>query len=151
MSQFFATRQGAAVLKHGIISRYAAPFAGMAGKWAPGKRVVLLDAYAGPGSYDDGSPGSPRLLAATADRLAAIRNVEGIYVEKDRGLVDRLRGALAGTDHRHTVVHGKIDAHLDAVLDHAPQHVEDERETSGSEGKPVPGDAGQDPEQYAGS
>ena len=58
---FFARKQAAAVLKHGILSRYPTIFASMAGSGEP--EVVLYDAYAGPGKYEDGSPGSPLLLS----------------------------------------------------------------------------------------
>lgn len=54
------------MLKHGIVSRYPTIFASMAGYGQD--EVVLYDAYAGPGRYEDGSPGSPLLALQTAQR-----------------------------------------------------------------------------------
>jgi hypothetical protein len=56
-SQFFRKRQGAAVLKHGILRRYLLVFVMKAGRWAPERRVVYLDGYAGPGMYLDANLG----------------------------------------------------------------------------------------------
>ena len=78
---FFARKQAAAVLKHGILSRYPTIFASMAGSGEP--EVVLYDAYAGPGKYEDGSPGSPLLLVETAIRTANFRKVRLYFSEED--------------------------------------------------------------------
>ena len=78
---FFARKQAAAVLKHGILSRYPTIFASMAGRGEA--EVVLYDAYAGPGKYEDGSPGSPLLLVETAIRTASFRKVRLCFSEED--------------------------------------------------------------------
>jgi hypothetical protein len=75
---FFEREQAAAVLKHGILSRYPRMFATMAGKRTG--RVVYFDRYAGPGRYEDGAPGSP-LPAIEAARETAkwAREVECLF------------------------------------------------------------------------
>ncbi|HEU0086159.1 MAG TPA: three-Cys-motif partner protein TcmP [Pseudonocardiaceae bacterium] len=78
---FFRERRAQAVFKHGILSRYPTVFASKTG--VADRQVVLLDGYAGRGEYEDGSPGSPLLLARTAKRVQAFRDVTGVYVEKD--------------------------------------------------------------------
>jgi len=97
-SAFFAERQPAAVLKHGILRRYLQPFASKTGMTAPGRRVVYLDGYAGPGTYDDGMPGSPALAEQTAKRIAGSRELQGIYVEKDPDMYEQLCEMLDGFD-----------------------------------------------------
>jgi three-Cys-motif partner protein len=80
-SGFFASRNPQAVLKHGVLTRYAYYFAGRAGK-ATGGKVAFIDGYAGAGRYDDQSPGSPLLLASSAERAKPInRTVRLAFVE----------------------------------------------------------------------
>ena len=68
-SEFFEQRSPQAVLKHGVLTRYAYYFAGRAGRATHG-RVAFIDGYAGEGRYQDGNPGSPLLLASEASRAA---------------------------------------------------------------------------------
>jgi three-Cys-motif partner protein len=69
------------VLKHGVLTRYSFYFAGRAGKATRGK-VAFIDGYAGAGRYDDQSPGSPLLLASSAERAKPInRTVRLAFVE----------------------------------------------------------------------
>ncbi len=89
----------------------------MTGSRAPEHRVVIADCYAGPGTYTDGTPGSPSLIAATAEILGEIRNVEGVYVESDRELYDNLVALLEGTSHDFTALHGTIEERLSEVLE----------------------------------
>lgn len=114
---FFDEVQGAAVLKHGILRRYLALFTGKVGSTAKDNRVFYLDAYAGPGLYDDGSSGSPALALATAKQLAEHRDLVGIYVEKHEENLAKLEAFLADTDHSHHVLAGDIEENFDRVLE----------------------------------
>lgn len=92
--EFFTRRQAQAVLRHGVVSRYLPVFTSMAGTGAA--EVVLVDAYAGPGRYDDGSPGSPLLLVETA-RTTKLwsRTVRCVFCEPDLDNVAVLTSLLA--------------------------------------------------------
>lgn len=93
---FFTEPQAAAILKHGILRRYLPVFAAKTGSWRG--EVLYLDCYAGPGTYDDGSEGSPALALATADALDGYRgnaSLHGHLIEKDPQSLDSLRGLLA--------------------------------------------------------
>lgn len=114
---FFKTVQGAAILKHGILRRYLAVFAAKLGSTSKGNKVVYLDAYAGPGVYDDGKPGSPALATATAEQLSKNRSLVGIYVEKKPDNLEKLREFLDATDHEHHVLEGDIREKLDEALE----------------------------------
>lgn len=81
---FFVSKSAAAVLKHGILNRYLTPFVSKVGSTSTGHRVALLDGYAGPGRYEDGTSGSPALLAATASTVKTYRTVECHFVEQKR-------------------------------------------------------------------
>jgi len=94
-SQFFGQRNPQAVLKHGVLVRYAYYFAGRAGA-ATGGRVAFIDGYAGEGRYDDGSPGSPLLLASQAERASLLgRDIRLAFVEPDSSRREKLRVSLA--------------------------------------------------------
>src|SRR5674476_47156 len=90
-SDFFGQRNSQAVLKHGVLTRYAHYFAGRAGSATHG-RVAFIDGYAGEGRYEDGNPGSPLLLASQAGQARLLgRDVKLAFVEQD----DARRGRLS--------------------------------------------------------
>ncbi len=57
---FFDGKAEAARLKHLILRKYLPPFISKVGYTATDGRVVIVDGYAGPGRYEDGSEGSER-------------------------------------------------------------------------------------------
>jgi three-Cys-motif partner protein len=92
---FFERRNPQAVLKHGILTRYAYYFAGRAGT-ATGNRVAFIDGYAGEGRYEDGNPGSPLLLASQAQQLEKLqREVKLACVEANDDRRTKLTRSLA--------------------------------------------------------
>lgn len=120
MSQdtFFAERQGAAILKHGVLQRYLPPFASKVGSTSPGGRVTYLDAFAGAGGYRSGEPGSPMLAVQTAERFAESRLIETYLVERDLGTYEELCRNLAGAEHC-TIRHGPIQRWLPEFMERA--------------------------------
>ncbi len=114
-SSFFNEARAAAILKHGIIRQYIQPFASKVSSRYGGE-VAYLDAYAGPGVYDDGRPGSPALAADTARRISTFRNLRCFYIEKDAHLFEDLRTTLAAVPHNGKVYQGEVEDHLDSVL-----------------------------------
>lgn len=90
---FFTIRNAQAVLKHGLLGRYAHYFAGRAGK-AANNRVAFIDGYAGAGRYEDGTPGSPLLLLDQASRAEKFgRDTVLSFIERD----EAMRGKLVET------------------------------------------------------
>jgi three-Cys-motif partner protein len=111
---FFETKNPQAVLKHGLLTRYAHYFAGRAGH-ATGKRVAFIDGYSGAGRYDDGSPGSPLLLASSAKRAEDIdRDVKLAFVEPDSAIRRRLLTNLVEAGVEFDVL---LDRPLESVVD----------------------------------
>lgn len=115
---FFVSKSAAAVLKHGILSRYLPPFVSKVGSTSSGHRVALLDGYAGPGRYKDGTAGSPALLAETARTVSAYRTVECHLVEQKRTSYKLLQSFLSGegADLSATAYPGRVQTHLNTVL-----------------------------------
>ncbi len=115
---FWDTRQAAAVLKHEVLLRYVVVFASKTGSQSRG-RVNFFDGYAGPGQYDDVSPGSPLLALQAARQVEAFRTLRCIFVEKDPELYARLQ-ALVDEEAEGLAV----EARLGPVEDHIAQVIE---------------------------
>lgn len=122
-SDFFGQRSAQAVLKHGVLARYAHYFAGRAGSATQG-HVALIDGYAGEGRYQDGSPGSPLLLASQATRAHTFgRDVKLAFVERDDARREQLRQSLAENDiEPDQVLGGSLEAVIDELLDRYARH-----------------------------
>jgi three-Cys-motif partner protein len=114
--EFFDERQGAAVIKHGILRRYLPVFAAKTGSTSVGGRVVYLDGYAGAGVYDSGEPGSPILAVETAGRLAGTRALECFMIERDRTTYQKLCTNLVGAAVPPTIRKGSVHEGLDEFL-----------------------------------
>jgi three-Cys-motif partner protein len=123
---FFQRKQAAAVLKHGVLSRYMAVFASMTGSASTGGRVHYIDGYAGPGRYEPedgqsvGSPGSPLLAAGTAARLStAKRDLRCTFIERDPTYAANL-AAVLGEEWQgggsYEVKEGEVETHLAAAV-----------------------------------
>lgn len=118
-STFFESPQAAAIYKHRLLRTYVPAWAGKVGSRAPGKRVFVYDAYAGPGRYVDQAPGSPELVVDTALAMAKLRTVHSIFSDKESEYVDRLRALLVekGVDpDTYEVRQGTVEQHLDDVI-----------------------------------
>ncbi|WP_405801101.1 three-Cys-motif partner protein TcmP [Streptomyces halstedii] len=121
-SPFFVSKKAAAVLKHAILDKYVVPFASKVGKYAPDGRVVYLDGYAGPGRYDDGTPGSPALILESAAAIADFRKLDCYFIEKNRKNFQSLSQLVAearGQGLAAQALQGRAERHLDHVLEAA--------------------------------
>jgi three-Cys-motif partner protein len=113
MGDFFGSPQGAAVLKHKTLESYLPVFARKTGSVVS---VVLLDGYAGPGRYEDASPGSPEVMLAAARACQSSANVSCVFVEEDPRHRQRLRKLLDNLDDDSPVLAGTIEDHLEQVI-----------------------------------
>jgi three-Cys-motif partner protein len=122
-SGFFGQRNAQAVLKHGVLARYAHYFAGRAGLATQG-RVAFIDGYAGEGRYKDGNPGSPLLLASQATRALLFgRDVKLAFVEEDDARRERLRKSLSDNDiEPDRLMEGSLESVIDGLLDRYAGH-----------------------------
>lgn len=121
-SEFFGNRDAKAVLKHGLLARYAYYFAIRAGK-AARKNVLLIDGYAGEGRYEDGNPGSPLLLASQGERAKTQGlDVQLVFIEQDEARRTRLEATLADEGVQGSeILAGDLDGEIDSVLQRHPQ------------------------------
>ena len=117
-SGFFEQRNAQAVLKHGLLTRYAYYFGGRAGSATKG-RVAFIDGYAGEGRYEDGNPGSPLLLATQAERAKLFgRDVKLAFAEQDAQRRSRLDATLRAENVSvDQLIDGSLEGSIEALLD----------------------------------
>src|SRR6266568_3116575 len=114
-----SNRHAQSVFKHEILRQYMRPVLAMLGSTSAGKRLVVLDGFAGRGRYADGKPASAELILQAIENMKESRRVSAFFVEKDEddylalsGVVDEYvaRGMAA------KAMPGAVDEHLDTVV-----------------------------------
>ncbi|CAN5272820.1 three-Cys-motif partner protein TcmP [soil metagenome] len=124
-AQFFQTdRQAAAVLKHGVLDRYLATFAGKVGSTSVNNRVGYVDGFAGSGVYVNPitgrrTPGSPAIALTIASSLRRrSRILESTFIEM-RAKEFASLGAVVESyaDSGAQVFRGDVRTHLPGALD----------------------------------
>ncbi|MEV0826350.1 three-Cys-motif partner protein TcmP [Nonomuraea rubra] len=110
------------VFKHEILSQYLEPFLSMVGSTAKGRRLVVLDGFAGRGRYPDGTPASAERILQAMLRLRRIRDVSAFFVEKQPDDFQELAAVVeeyATRGVHAAALEGKVEQHLEKVLDSA--------------------------------
>ena len=107
------------IFKHAIIKHYLSPFLAMAGSTSDGRRLVVMDGFAGRGRYANGSPGSAELILRAVEKLRESRTVSTFFAETD---LDNYR-ALASVVGEYTAkglaaraLYGPAEMHLATVV-----------------------------------
>lgn len=120
---FVADRQPAAVLKHGILQRYLAAFAGRVGSRSTGNRVGYVDGFAGSGIYTNSisgrmSPGSPAIALSIAAALRSRhRSLECTFIEKGRKQYSSLRQVVESANDPHArSIKGDVHSQIGEAL-----------------------------------
>ena len=88
---FFTGKRSWSTIKDAILGSYMSPyFANVKG--LP-HRILIIDAFAGPGKFEDGSPGSPLIICKAAEKYARGR-YEALFVNKERDHHEQLTRIL---------------------------------------------------------
>ena len=107
------------VFKHVVLSSYLEPFMAMTGSTSPGKRLVVLDGFAGSGRYSDGSPASGERIMQAIAKMQPTRRVEAFFVEKAKKEFARLEAVVGEYRDRGltvTALPGRVERHLNQVV-----------------------------------
>jgi three-Cys-motif partner protein len=99
--------------KHKILEAYLKAWFPILSRW--NGKIVYLDGFAGPGEYDDGSPGSPIIAieVARTHRLQLAREVLFIFIEKELGRYQHLRKLLDQRyQHKQNGVYEKLPSNF---------------------------------------
>lgn len=114
---FRESKKAQSALKHSILRKYLATFAGATGTNSPGHRVGFLDGYAGPGEYANGTEGSPRIaLTIAANQLAQNRHLECVFVERNPESFEALRRVVSASSTPAVALRGDVAKHLVPAL-----------------------------------
>jgi three-Cys-motif partner protein len=84
---FFAGKRPWSVIKDQVLQYYITPY--MAKLNTRGNPILLIDGYAGPGVFGDGTAGSPLIMCNAAEKYAK-GNYRAIFINKDQKYHDQL-------------------------------------------------------------
>ncbi|HEY6856876.1 MAG TPA: three-Cys-motif partner protein TcmP [Mycobacterium sp.] len=107
------------IFKHTIIRHYLPPFLAMIGSTSDGRRLVVMDGYAGRGRYADGNPGSAELILRAVERMRESRTVATFFAETDPDNYRALSAVVAEYTAKGflaTAMHGSAEEHLGSVV-----------------------------------
>ncbi|MEW2508258.1 three-Cys-motif partner protein TcmP [Amycolatopsis sp. NPDC047767] len=119
---FFVSKKAAAVFKHKLLKTYFPKFAGKTASTEADKRLAYVDTHAGRGAYDDGTAGSPLLVAQDVAGLRQSRQIDCFFIEAKKSNYERLTQVLANNmpaEARWHVRHGRASDHLREAVDFA--------------------------------
>jgi hypothetical protein len=91
--EFFVGKRPWSRIKDQVLQDYMAPYLAKVQKL--GRRILLIDGYAGPGLFDDGSRGSPLIMCDAAERLAKGK-YSAFFMNNDQDCHRKLEQALRG-------------------------------------------------------
>ena len=89
-------------VKHELLEKYLSGWLSILGRWH--KRLLIVDGFAGRGTYSDGSDGSPIIILRKAQELISIRRVGEVFcafVEDNPKNYATLRTLLGETKSAH--------------------------------------------------
>jgi three-Cys-motif partner protein len=98
---FFKGKRPWSVIKDQILGSYITPYLSKVGKL--NRRIVLIDAFAGPGKFDDDTPGSPLIICQAAEKHAA-GNYLAIFVNCETADHQKLTHVLSSFIERRSVI-----------------------------------------------
>ncbi len=98
---FFEGKRPWSIIKDEVLSSYMPPYLAKVNRL--GRPIILVDGFAGPGIFDDGSEGSPLIICKAAQERAA-GNYQAFFINKDRKYYDRLKGVLQRGGWQHQAI-----------------------------------------------
>ncbi len=111
---FFKGKRPWSKIKDRILGQYMPPYLAKVAKL--GKPIILIDAFAGPGKFEDGSPGSPLIICQAAERRVR-DSYQAIFVNRKKEHHDQLSYVLSRFIEQKKVIpiHGTADELLAQV------------------------------------
>lgn len=89
---FFEGKRPWSVIKDEVLSSYLPAY--LAKVKSLSKPILIVDGFAGPGEFDDGSPGSPIIICTSAEKYAH-GNYRAFFINKSREHHESLSAVLA--------------------------------------------------------
>lgn len=118
---FFDQKRSWSKYKDLILDYYLQPY--LAKVLHIGKPVLLVDCFAGPGKYSDGSEGSPLIIGRhVAPHAVSGASIECAFAESDPSLFRRLRENLQDIPFKATLLDGDFHTHISWITERAKTH-----------------------------
>ena len=122
--EFFEKLKPWSKRKHRLLGKYLPPFSAKVATATHDREIYCVDGFAGAAKYDDGSDGSPLLIAKFSDECAEWRNpvsLKLINIEPDakgKGTFVMLEQSTKGWQEKGTVtnIHKNFDSALPEIL-----------------------------------
>lgn len=99
--EFFKGKRPWSKIKDQILSKYMRPYLLKVSKL--GKPIILIDAFAGPGKFEDGSAGSPLILCQAAQKHLKNQEYLTIFVNQEATHHEKLSYVLSSFDNVITI------------------------------------------------
>jgi three-Cys-motif partner protein len=90
-SEFFRAKRHWSKIKDEILANYLVPYLKKVAKL--GQRIVLVDGFAGPGLFEDGTKGSPLIICEQAERTVPELYL-AIFVNREKHSHQTLQNTL---------------------------------------------------------
>jgi three-Cys-motif partner protein len=105
---FFSSKRPWSRIKDAILGSYMSPYIAKLARLGgnQSRRILIIDAFAGPGKFDDGTPGSPLIICQAAERYAK-DNYEAIFINLEDDHHIKLSALLDHAGYRNAkAIHG---------------------------------------------
>lgn len=115
-SDFFQNKKPWSPYKDMILAYYLTPY--LSKVCSLGKPVVVVDCFAGPGRFEDGSDGSPLIIAKAVRKIAEKgKAVSAIFIEEKRKYFRRLQESVKDYQDVCRTVHGSFEDSAKEIAD----------------------------------
>ena len=121
-STFFSGKRPWSRIKDQILGQYMPPYLAKVAKL--GKPIILIDAFAGPGKFDDHSPGSPLIICQAARKHVPNNSYLAIFVNRQKDHHLQLSHVISGFTKKKNAlpIYGSADELLVRVRDVLADH-----------------------------
>jgi three-Cys-motif partner protein len=115
-SDFFQSKKPWSPYKDMILAYYLTPY--LSKVCSLGKPVVVVDCFAGPGRFEDGSDGSPLIIAKAVRQIAEKgKTVSAVFIEEKRKYFQRLQESVKDYQDVGRTVHGSFEESAKEIAD----------------------------------
>lgn len=114
--EFFLGKRPWSKIKDRVLGQYMRPYLSKVAKL--GQRIILIDAFAGPGKFEDNQPGSPLIICNAAEACAPGMYL-AIFANRQRDHHDRLSHVISQFVEKRSAlaIHGTSEQLLRAIHD----------------------------------
>jgi three-Cys-motif partner protein len=115
-SDFFQSKKPWSPYKDMILAYYLTPY--LPKVCSLGKPVMVVDCFAGPGCFEDGSDGSPLIIAKAIRKIAEKgKAVSALFIEEKRKYFQRLQESVRDYQEICRTVHGSFEGSAKEIAD----------------------------------